>query len=183
VLSASRPIPGRDDIESSIRRVGSSDARAGVDALYRAYGSSIFASLYLMLKDSEVAKDLTQEVFVRAYTREGFFAGDFPLRAWLLKVASRLALNHVRETKRRSRREGRAVPAAVKDPLEEILSRQLRAELNQKVQSLPLPYRQALVLRYHEQLSCEEIAAILEVPPGTVMSHLYRARLVLRRRL
>jgi len=51
------------------------------------------------------------------------------------------------------------------------------------MRALPLPYRQALVLRYHEGLSVDDVARILEVPAGTVMSHLYRARLVLKRHL
>jgi len=170
-----------DDAE--VRRLALADRRAAVDALYRAHASRVLSNLYLMLRDGEAARDLAQETFVRAFTHPEVFAGDAPLRAWLLRVAARLALNHVREQKRRRAREQGHLPARGPDPLEAVLARHLDAELARGMRELPLTYRQALVLRYHEGLGCDEIARVLEVAPGTVMSHLFRARLVLKRHL
>lgn len=121
---------------------------------------------------------------MRAFTHDPLFTGDVPFRPWLLTVASRLALNHVREQRRREHREQHHPPPVPRpDPLEAVLARHLNQELSSGLRGLPSPYRQVLVLRYHDQLSCDEIARIMELPAGTVMSHLYRARLVLRRHL
>lgn len=169
--------------DADIRALALADRRAAVDALFRVHGERVFSNVYMMLRDAETARDLTQETFVRAFTHPEVFAGDAPLRAWLLKVASRLALNHARERKRRTAREQGHLPARGADPLEEVLSRHLHAELAAGMRELPLPYRQALVLRYHEGLGCDEVARVMEVPAGTVMSHLFRARLVLKRHL
>lgn len=177
--------PATPVADEFIRRLAGRDRRAAVDALYRAHAARVLSNLYLMLRNAEIARDLTQETFVRAFTAESLFASDAPLRAWLLKVASRLALNHVRETRRRAVREERhaPVPAGRPDPLDDVLSRHLNQELAVGMRTLPLPYRQALVLRYHEGLSCDDIGRVMDLPSGTVMSHLYRARLVLKRRL
>lgn len=171
--------------DNLIRRIERRDRRAAVDALYRTHGARIISTLYLMLKDADIARDLAQETFVRAFTDGALWAGEAPLRPWLLKVATRLALNHVRERRRARAREERhaAPPGAAPDPLEEVLSRQLNQQVARSMQKLPLPYRQALVLRYHDGMSVDEVAAAMDLPAGTVMSHLYRARLVLRREL
>ena len=171
--------------EDDIRRLGRRDRRAAVDALYRLHAARVLSNLFLMLKDADAARDLTQETFVRAFTTDGLFESEMPLRPWLLRVASRLALNHVRERRRaRVREEHHAPrPAPAPDPLEAVLARHLDQELAHGLRALPLPYRQALVLRYHEGLTVDETAAAMDLPPGTVMSHLYRARLVLRRHL
>jgi len=173
----------RESSDVEIRRRGQANPRAGVDLLYREYAPAVLLNLYMMLRDSEAAKDLTQEVFVKAYAQPGFFSDDRPFKPWLLKVASRLALNHVRDNSRRLKREARQERRTVADPLDVVLSRQVQEGLLTEISRLPVTYRQVFVLKYYEDLSCEEIADVLDLPLGTVMSHLFRARLVLRRRM
>lgn len=174
-----------DSEDALVRRLARRDRRAAVDALYRAHAARIISTLYLMLKDVDTARDLAQETFVKAFTDEALWTGEAPFRPWLVKVASRLALNHVRERRRAHLREERHAdpPSAAPDPLEAVLSRHLNQQLAHAMRKLPLPYRQALVLRYHDGMSVDEVAAVMELPAGTVMSHLYRARLVLKRDL
>lgn len=173
--------------DAAVRQIARGDRRAAVDLLFRQHAGAVHSNLYLMMRDAEAARDLTQETFVRAFTDESLLVGSVPLRPWLLRVASNLASNKRRDERRRLVREGRSADDRTKpipaDPLDEVLRRQVRQELHQTVAELPLKYRQVLILRYHEGLGCTQIAEILQVPEGTVMTHLYRARAVLHRRM
>jgi RNA polymerase sigma-70 factor (ECF subfamily) len=140
--------------------------------------------------DAQDAEDVTQEAFLRAFKFFGSFRGDDP-RTWLLAIVRNVFYSQWRRTKStgsstefdedmHSLSEDESLPElgqrADMNP-ESILSRNDDIRLlDQALQALPVEYREALVLRELEDLSYKEIAATLEVPIGTVMSRLARAR-------
>lgn len=167
-------------------------------SLYRAYRDRLLGHAYGITRDFHFACDVVQETFLRASREPRLAAPDFHVRAWLLRVCGNLALNRLRDEGRRRERDGSpglppddsgirglsldgvSQPA---DPAEEVIRRQMGEELLKAMAELPATYRRALMLRYGEGLTCTDIAALLEVPAGTVMSWIHRARQVLRRRL
>ena len=139
--------------------------------------------------DTQDAEDVTQEAFLRAFKFFGSFRGEDP-RTWLLAIVRNVFYTQWRRTKAagastefdeemHSFSDDESLPEmgrADTNP-ESILSRNDDIRLlDQALQALPVEYREALVLRELEDLSYKEIAATLEVPIGTVMSRLARAR-------
>ncbi len=137
----------------------------------------------------EEAEDVTQEAFLRAFKFFGSFRGDDP-RTWLLAIVRNVFYTQWRKARSsgassefdeeiHSFSGDESLPGmgrADTNP-ESILSRNDDIRLlDQALQALPVEYREAIVLRELEDLSYKEIAATLEVPIGTVMSRLARAR-------
>jgi RNA polymerase sigma-70 factor (ECF subfamily) len=148
-----------------------------------------------LLRDPEEARDAAQEAFVRAYEGLSSYDPALPFTPWLLRIAR----NHCLDLLRRRgsgpvlvRDEGADAnrPSAldVADPEakgadESLAQAEGQARLTAAVDRLPPDQREALLLFHQEQLSYREIAAVLEVPMGTVMTWLYRARQALRTEL
>ncbi len=139
--------------------------------LYEAEASSVFQAVYLLCRDREVAKDATQEAFARALERWGRLGDQAWVGGWVMSTALNVARRSLR--RRRSRPEPapdeRDVDAAV--------------DVWRAVRALPLRQQQAVVLRYRADLSMDEIAAAMGCDPGTVRTHLARAREALRARM
>ncbi|MBQ1543146.1 MAG: sigma-70 family RNA polymerase sigma factor [Caulobacteraceae bacterium] len=137
-------------------------------------------------RDAAAAEDIAQNAFVRAIRGFDRWRGDNP-KAWLLAIVRNCHLEMV---------GGRRDPLRGAEPIEAaddcaaamseaesledgVARRQDAAMLRQTIEDLPEPFRETLILRELEELSYKEIAAITEVPIGTVMSRLARARAML----
>jgi RNA polymerase sigma-70 factor, ECF subfamily len=128
-----------------------------------------------MTGDPATAEDIAAESFARAFARWDKVA-LLPYReAWVMRVAANLAIDLTRR-RRRPLAPARVAP----DPADEVA---LRLSLAEALRHLPKAQRDAVVLRYLADLSEEEVARALGVRPGTVKSHLHRARQTLARRL
>ncbi len=153
------------------------------------YSAKIYNFAYRFTYDRDEAQDLAQEVFLRLYAKLREFDPSRPFRPWFYKLAVNVCINAVRGRKQEAaaqdpeildtrRANGRAAdPAAVAATRDEV------ARLQHAVAGLPEDYRSAVVLRYLEDMSCEEVADALGVPEGTVKTWLFRAREMLRLRL
>jgi RNA polymerase sigma-70 factor (ECF subfamily) len=150
-----------------------------------------------LLGDAEEARDLSQEVFLQVFRTLGRFEGRSTLRTWIYRIVVNQCRNRQRWWRRR--RRDRALPLQeLTEAQEARLSERERAggEVQQELErrdrarlvqaalaKLSFDHRAVLMLREVEGLSCEEIAATLSLPAGTVKSRLARAREALRRRL
>jgi RNA polymerase sigma-70 factor (ECF subfamily) len=144
--------------------------------------------LFAMVRRHDVADDLTQEVFCRAWQARGRYREEGTARAYLFRIADHLAWDRQRKSRhevnlsdegwKQVEPAGRAAAPAEALAQEEV-SRQLAATLD----SLSAPQRRVLLLRYYGELSFAEIAAIMECPVGTALSHCHRGLVALRRLL
>jgi RNA polymerase sigma factor (sigma-70 family) len=161
-------------------RDGDADAFA---LLVAAHQEPVFRVAYLLLRDAAAAEDVAQEAFVRAHAALGSFRSGDPLRPWLLRIATNLALNEIRS---RRRREGwlarlRLVrPSDPPGPEALAVATDEQRELDAALRKLPPPDQQVLYLRHFLSLSEREMAAALGCAPGTVKSRLNRASARLR---
>lgn len=146
--------------------------------------------------DRDLAEDLAQETFLRAFRALGSFRGDCSFVSWLLRIATNLTLNQVTSVAARAERkavsldapgvsadgEQKMDPADTKQPVP--ASRLQRGELKTVLETalgrLPEEFRSAVVLRDVEGLEYETIAEALRIPVGTVRSRLHRGREALR---
>lgn len=163
-------------------------ARAGDTAafekLIRRHQRSVYRSVLRLLRDRDEAEEIAQEAVVRAWENLHRFRGDAPFAGWLSRIAIYLALNRLRERKKFVRPEDDERHQAVLNraegrdlsPLAQLLKREAHAALAKAMAELPEEFRVPLSLRVYEEYTYEQIAEALDVPLGTVMSRLFRAR-------
>jgi RNA polymerase sigma-70 factor (ECF subfamily) len=138
--------------------------------------------------DPATAQDLTQETYLRAFRSFSSFQSGTNCRAWLLQIAHNVFCRDYRQRKRITWRTAdddefdqlALVPGQMPDPEEEVLRQHDRDELRHALAQLPETFRTAIVLVELQGLSCEEAAAAMGTPRGTVLSRLYRGRARLR---
>jgi RNA polymerase sigma-70 factor, ECF subfamily len=138
--------------------------------------------------DPATAQDLTQETYLRAFRSFSSFQSGTNCRAWLLQIAHNVFCRDYRQRKRITWRTAdddefdqlALVPGQMPDPEEEVLRQLDRDELRHALAQLPETFRTAIVLVELQGLSCEEAAAVMGTPRGTVLSRLYRGRARLR---
>jgi len=140
----------------------------------------VFSIALRVVADRSAAEEVAQDVFLELHGKLSQLASPEHILFWLRKVAIHRAIDYVRK-RARGREEAfdpNELPeiAIDDDPRDPLLSRQLR----QLVASLPEVQRTVIVLRYQEDLTPEEIAAMLSMPVATVKSHLQRTLRLLR---
>ncbi len=152
--------------------------KAAFGQLVKLHQRRVLRTVMAMIGDLDSAMDIVQESFIRAYHALDRFEDGQPFYPWLSTIATNLALNHLRKSKRQTSLDDsyhqQADPAP--DPLEKMQADENRQRFMAAVQNLPEEYRTVFVLRTVEQLSYDEIAARLKISMGTVDSRLYRAR-------
>jgi RNA polymerase sigma-70 factor (ECF subfamily) len=152
-----------------------------VDALYN--------TAYRMTRNAEDAEDLIQETYLKAYKYYDKFTEGTNFKAWLFKIMKNTFINNYRKQQSAPPQSDFAdieesfesqvseeVTRKVKDPEEELLEDVLDDDVQRALEELPEDYRMVVILADLEGFAYKEIADILEVPVGTVMSRLYRGR-------
>jgi RNA polymerase sigma-70 factor, ECF subfamily len=159
---------------------------------------SLYAAALRMTRNRADAEDLVQETYLRAYRGFGGFQEGTNLKAWLYRILTNTYINTYRAKKRRPseteleevedlylyRRLG-ALEAAMagRSAEEELLEQLSDAEVKEAIEDLPENFRIAVLLADVEGFSYKEIAEILDIPIGTVMSRLHRGRKALQKQL
>jgi RNA polymerase sigma-70 factor (ECF subfamily) len=150
--------------------------------LVRAHQSMVFSLAWHFLHDRDAAEEVAQEVFLALHRNMGSIQSGDHAVFWLRKVAVQRSIDEARRRRRRPMiaLESVAEPAAADrgpgDPL-------LAGLLRRLVATLPEAPRSVMILRYQEDLDPSEIARVLEMPVGTVKSHLQRSLALLREKL
>lgn len=164
-----------DDLDEIIQGCLGGD-RSAQRTLYERYCRRVYR-LALRMVGRQDAADVTQEVFLRVFAGLANFRGHADFSTWLYRVAVNECLLHLR------RRPDRCEPLA-HDPVSQAVGPERRVEqaelLERAIEQLDEPLRVVFLLREVEGLSYDQIAAALEIPPGTVASQLSRARASLR---
>lgn len=180
-----RPDDAEPDLdELTLARAKLGDAAAQTALIHR-YERPVFALLWRMIgPDRALVEDLTQETFLRVLRSLRVYEteGRARLITWVLTIATRLALDHLRDSRPRSDAAivPGSVPAALPRPDQDADRRALGLALVEAVATLGHPFRAAFLLREVHGLSYDEIATALSIDIGTVKSRLARARAMLQ---
>jgi RNA polymerase sigma-70 factor (ECF subfamily) len=185
----------RDDGQAAeailVRRVRTGDTTA-FGELVSIYMQRCYYAALGMVGSPQDAEDLSQEAFARAFKARARLDPERPFYPWLYQILRRLCYNFTRDTSSRRRKLERAggwlvaearVRASVDDPERMRANDELRERLEAAIAELPPSQREVFVLKEFEGLKYREIAELLDVPMGTVMSRLYAARQRLAARL
>ena len=148
--------------------------------LIERYRDRLFYHALYILKDSEEALDVTQEVFIRSFNERKAFEPDFKIKAWLFRVCTNLCYNIVRDKKRRSgilENLGRQqTDPPKKDAVDLAVHQEMSLKMQVALDQLSLAHKTILLLKYWNDLSYLEISEVLGIKLGTVMSRLSRAK-------
>jgi RNA polymerase sigma-70 factor (ECF subfamily) len=159
---------------------------------------SLYSAALRMTRNRADAEDLVQETYLRAYRGFDGFQEGTNLKAWLYRILTNTYINSYRAKKRRPdeteldevedlylyhRIGGLEAAMAGRSAEDELLDRFTEAEVKEAIEELPENFRMAVLLADVEGFSYKEIADILDIPIGTVMSRLHRGRKALQKRL
>lgn len=163
-------------------------ARCGDEESFRIlverYRHAAFAVALRIVRSREDAEEAAQDAFVRAWRALPQFRGDARFSTWLLRIVTRRALDQTATLRRRRERElvtAEGDVEALPDPASYRRPDRTRFRLERLVGELPEAQRAVITLYYLRDRSVDETAHILDLPPGTVKTHLHRARAALRR--
>jgi RNA polymerase sigma-70 factor (ECF subfamily) len=169
--------------------------------LVEANQGRLFAVALGMLKDRDEAMDAVQDAFIKAHGKLQTFEGNSAFSTWLHRICVNLCIDRQRARARRrtvnleDAREadlsgdniygGDEISTKVRgqNPLQNATNKELGGEIQQAIALLSEEHRQVLLLREVEGMSYEEIAEVLEIPKGTIMSRLFHARRNMQRHL
>ncbi|HET9041291.1 MAG TPA: sigma-70 family RNA polymerase sigma factor [Gemmatimonadales bacterium] len=177
-------------------------ARAGREAAYRElirrYERPIFALLFRMVRDRELAEDLSQETFIKALNAIESYRPEFKFSSWIFKIANNAAIDHLRrreldtlsldgsphaETPEAMQATALQIGARQESPLDAVEAKELGGAIETAIGKLRPEYRSCILLRHVEGRAYEEIAEMLDLPLGTVKTYIHRARNELRQAL
>jgi RNA polymerase sigma-70 factor (ECF subfamily) len=171
---------------------------AAFEELVGERSGEIYGLLFRLTENSEEARDLTQETFLRAFQSISRFRGEADLRTWLYRIAINQARNRWRWWRRRRRdstvsldaTQGQSNQTLMKtlaepseNPEQQALAHERELALRSALQKVGRAYRETVILRDIEGFTYEEIATTLEINVGTVKSRLARGRQELKRKL
>jgi RNA polymerase sigma-70 factor (ECF subfamily) len=168
-----------DDVELvAACRNGDSGA---FEVLVRRHQKAMLNLAYRVVGSYEDACEVVQDAFVAAYKGLSSFREEASFSTWLTTITLNHARNGLERIVARRRREGHSLaeqdpPSTAPSALEQMEDRAVRKQIEKCIASLPVEFREVLVLRDIQERSYEEIGAVLKVREGTVKSRLFRAR-------
>ncbi|MCO6436793.1 MAG: sigma-70 family RNA polymerase sigma factor [Phycisphaerae bacterium] len=178
------PETDRADERVLVARAQSGDEGA-IRALIRAHKDRLFAFIWRMVRNEHDAEEVCQDAFLKAFASLHTFSSEYRFSTWLFTIGYRVCLNRMRKRSVLSGELDTAQLSAASDEsgADRLASKEateLRGRVWEAVDRLSDAQRAAVVLFYRHEMSCQEIARVLEVPVATVKSHLHRARARLR---
>ena len=186
-LPLSRVTPTQTE-QDDIALVAASQAgdQEAFSLLVQRHQRRVFNIVFRMLQNYEETNEVTQETFLAAWQGLKTFRGDARFSTWLYRIAYNCSLKQLELRKR-----DWALQSAMEEEhnsSEEQISTKLEAQDRQRLVrehllQLPTKYRAVLILRHLQDMSYEEMAEILTMPIGTIKTHLFRARNLLKERL
>jgi RNA polymerase sigma-70 factor, ECF subfamily len=160
-----------------IRRVSTGDPSA-FRALVEHFRGPLYSFLLRMVRRPQIAEELVQETFVRAFRAAPRFKPTASVSTWLFHIAARLAMNEAARVHHRLEVmcEAPDVPATTLGPLEELETKELAGTIEKALSHLPAPQRAAVILARFEDMAYRDIGKVLGISEGAVEGLLQRAR-------
>ncbi|MBB6146428.1 RNA polymerase sigma-70 factor (ECF subfamily) [Silvibacterium bohemicum] len=158
------------------------------DTAFMQHLSGLYGYAMALTRNDSEAQDLVQETCLRALPKLGSLRADSNLKSWLFTILRNIWLNQLRQKRSASNFAELDTDESIADlvqepsqnPHDSYVGKMEREWVRQAIERLPVASREIILLREYEELSYQEIADVLECPPGTVMSRLARARSKLR---
>lgn len=151
--------------------------------LVQRYQRRVYTVIYRFVRNHTEADDLAQEAFIRAFKAIGRFDLRYPFSPWIYRIAINLTLNHLKKRRLPMVDADLERKPSADNPVSVLEQVETRRKVHAAIARLPLKLRQVLVLRVYEDWPYSQIAQVLDIPIGTVMSRLARARQAVKEEL
>ncbi len=177
---------GETGIDGALLEACQRGDREAFHALFGMYQDRVYSFALRFSGDASHAADLTQDIFVKLYTRIRKFRGDSKFETWLYRVVANACIDDQRKRRRFLPwlAEGHPLLISARTvPEDHAARRQAAGEIQQAIATLTPALRTPILLRYMEGLSYGEIGEVLEISAGTVASRLNRGHALLRKKL
>lgn len=195
-------MPNPDELatlpDADVVRLAQQGRELAFRELVRRYERPVFSLVFRMVRDRELAEDLSQDAFIKVLNHIDRYSPEFKFSSWLFKIANNVAIDHLRRRRidtismdgspnASSASEVEASTLELgsdqESALEELEAKELGSSIERAIGGLRPEYRSCIMLRHVEGRSYEEIAATLDLPLGTVKTYIHRARHELRKAL
>ena len=185
---------GEKTDQDLVRLCRRGDERAARELVHR-FERPVFSLIFRMVRDRELAEDLSQDVFVRTFNNLDRYDEAYRFSSWLFKIAYNLTVDHLRRrelptisvhgapdavTAERQEATSLSLESDEEPPDDRLVAKELAGELEEAIAGLREEYRTAILLRHVEGRPYEEISEIMGIPLGTVKTYIFRARRELR---
>ncbi|MGF2616526.1 sigma-70 family RNA polymerase sigma factor [Rossellomorea vietnamensis] len=151
------------------------------------YGDELVRLAYSYVKDADIAKDITQNAFVKCYKKLDSFRGDSKMKTWLYRITINECKDHLKSWNHKKVQVMDYIQENTKSLLPSAETTVLKEAKNQEIKnivlSLPKKYREVLYLYYYDSLNIEEVAEVTDLGVNTVKTRLRRAKERLRIKL
>lgn len=202
VMAETPPPPRPPDLSAASDQEVVELARRGEEPAYRElvrrYQRPVFSLIYRMVRDRELAEDLSQDTFVKVLNALSTYRPEYKFSSWVFKIANNAAIDQLRRreldtlslegsphatTPDMIEATALEIGEQAESALDEVANRELGGEIERAIGKLRPEYRSCILLRHVEGRPYEEIAEILGLPLGTVKTYIHRARHELRKAL
>lgn len=180
------------EIDMAIIKKCKKNDKASLVYLFHQYEKYLYHIGYSYTQNEQDALDLVQEIYIKVFNNLSRFDEKYPFHPWIRRIAVNTCLNFKRDKKSNVISLNYEIDeditlgdkiASDEDIENDIISLDVKEILMKHVKELPEQYRLIITLRYYEDLSYNEIAALLGKPLGTVKTDLYRAKALLKKKL
>ncbi|AND41426.1 sigma-70 family RNA polymerase sigma factor [Cytobacillus oceanisediminis] len=155
-----------------------------IEWLMNEYGKSVVRLAFTFVKKEQIAEDIAQDVFIKCYQNLDTFRNESSYKTWIYRITVNLCKDRLKSWNFRN--------IVLTDffskskitnttPESELLNLERKTDLSLKVLSLPIKYREVIILYYYEELSYNQIADLLDISVQTIKSRLHRGRLNLKK--
>jgi RNA polymerase sigma-70 factor (ECF subfamily) len=192
------PVPPgtlRDKTDQDVVALAKDGEEEAYRELIRRYERPVFSLIFRMVRNRELAEDLSQETFVKVLNAIQSYRPEFKFSSWVFKIANNAAIDHIRkreldtlslegsphaDTPELIEATALQISERAESQLEEVENRELGGTIERAIERLRPEYRACILLRHVEGRTYDEIAEILNLPLGTVKTYIHRARNELR---
>ena len=181
--------------DSALAQEAAEGRESAFRELLERYERPVFSLVYRMVRERDLAEDLAQDAFIRAFRGIGTYKPEYKFSSWIFRIAHNVTIDHLRRkrldtismegsryagTDEERERSRPVVASEDESPAEHVENQELGGEIEEAIGKLRPHYRTAILLRHVEGRSYREIAEITDMPLGTVKTHIHRARAELR---
>ncbi len=181
-----------DDDQILIKKIRKG-SKAAFEELMRKYNRKIFNFVIRMVRNDEVAVELTQDFFIKIYTVIDKYNFEYKFSTWAYRICYNLVIDHIRKNQMQtesldsdtvSQKEIISSENYIKDDGFRILSdEEVKNQLWKLVDGIPLKFKEVILLRYIQELKYEEIADMTGLPVGTVKNRIFKAKEILKQEI
>lgn len=182
------------DLDRTLIDSALSGDQSAYKGLMERHRQAIFHIILKIVRDNEVAADMVQETFMKAFSSLATYRSEFKFSTWLYRIAANTAIDHLRKQRMKmlsldsppQSTDGPVeieVPDNSYNPEKDLINREQRISINDAIEALPEKYRVVIIYRHKDDKSYDEIADALSLPVGTVKARIFRARELLKKKL